>query len=344
MPGRQGTGNADLLLIVGADREGQVVAQGGGKVRLGGSTDLHLMIPRSLPSHRLHVTPQMLRQRRRPELIQYRCLLNMITEPEHNEKVLETLRKLLRETRGKVINRPEAVLRSTRDQVAKRLAGVEGLHVPKAMRLPANKPHLLRQAIEQRGLQYPIILRRAGMHTGQTMALAASSGQLPDQIDGDGDLIATEFVDFRSEDGLYRKYRAFFIGGRIIFRHMLVSDDWNVHARDRKRFMADRQPLLDEEAQMFEKDEGAFPPAVAKVLEAVRDRMELDYFGMDFAILPDGRVVLFEANATMNFFPFLDDPKFAYVQRCLEPARAAFHEMLGLQAPAQPRPAFQPSV
>jgi hypothetical protein len=108
--------------------------------------------------------------------------------------------------------------------------------------------------------------------------------------------------------------------------------------------MADRQPLLDEEAHMFEKDEGAFRPAVAKVLEAVRDRMELDYFGMDFAILPDGRVVLFEANATMNFFPFLDDPKFAYVRRCLEPARAAFHEMLGLQAPAQPRPAFQPSV
>jgi hypothetical protein len=39
--------------------------------------------------------------------------------------------------------------------------------------------------------------------------------------------------------------------------------------------------------------------------------------------------VLFEANATMNFFPFLPDPRFAYVRQCLKPATRAFHQMLG---------------
>ncbi len=66
-----------------------------------------------------------------------------------------------------------------------------------------------------------------------------------------------------------------------------------------------------------------------QTLAAVRDRMPLDYFGMDFGILPDGHVVLFEANATMNFYPFLPDPRFAYVRSCLKAATQAFHEMLG---------------
>jgi hypothetical protein len=342
---RQGAGNTELLLIVGADRDGQVTARDG-KIQLAGSSDLHLMIPRTTPRHRLHVTPQMLRHRRRPELIQYGCLLNLITEPEHNEKVLETLRKLLRETRGKIINRPEAVVGSTRDQVAKRLAGISGLVVPKAIRLPGSKPHLLGPAIEQKGLQFPIILRRAGMHTGRTMMLVEDSTGLPDTMEGEGDLIATEFVDFRSTDGLYRKYRAFFIGSQIIFRHMLVSDNWNVHAADRRRFMAERQHLLDEEEQLFGKTEGSFPETVCRALQSVRDRMDLDYFGMDFAILPNGDVVLFEANATMNFFPFLSDPKFAYVEACLAPAQRAFLELLGLgqAVTGTPRPDFEPSL
>lgn len=340
---RQDAGNAGILFIVGADREGQVRMQDG-KVLLTGATDLHLMLPRSVPRHRLHVTPQLLRQRRRPELIQYRAILNMITEPEHNDRVLETLRKLLRDTKGKVINRPEAVLRSTRDQVAKRLAGITGLHVPKAMRLPASKPHLVRQAIDQKGLRFPIILRRAGMHTGQTMLLVDEPANLPEDIEGEGDLIATEFVDFQSGDGLYRKYRAFFIGPHIIFRHMLVSDHWNVHARDRRRFMAERQELLDEEARLFDVTGGTFPPGVATVLQSVRKQMDLDYFGMDFAILPDDRVVLFEANATMNFFPFLTEPRFAYVRRCIAPAQRAFLELLGLVPAPAPRPDLQPSL
>lgn len=339
----QGSANVELLLIVGADREDQVAAKAG-KIHLGGSSDLHLMIPKSMPRHRLHVTPQMLRQRRRPELIQYLYLLNLITEPEHNDKVLETLRKLARETRGKIINRPEAVIGSTRDQVAKKLAGIAGLHVPRTIRLPGAKPHLLKQAIGQKGLSYPIILRRAGMHTGQTMTLVESPDGLPDSIEGEGDLIATEFVDFCSADDLYRKYRAFFIGQQVIFRHMLVSDIWNVHAADRKRFMAERQHLRDEEEQLFGQVEGDFPPAVAQVLQEVRRKMNLDFFGMDFAILPDGRVVLFEANATMNFFPFPTDPRFAYLERCLAPARQAFLSLLGVQPAPAPRPELAPPL
>jgi len=52
-------------------------------------------------------------------------------------------------------------------------------------------------------------------------------------------------------------------------------------------------------------------------------------------IRADGKVVLFEANATMSFFPFAPDPQFEYLRLVIEPAQRAFRELLGL-------PPFQP--
>jgi hypothetical protein len=111
---------------------------------------------------------------------------------------------------------------------------------------------------------------------------------------------------------------------------MLVSEHWNVHAKDRQRVMAERPELIAEEERMFAAADGAFPDEVQQVLTSVSERMSLDFFGMDFGIAPDGRVVLFEANATMNFFPLSPDPRFAYLARCVEPARSAFYDLLGL--------------
>jgi hypothetical protein len=38
-------------------------------------------------------------------------------------------------------------------------------------------------------------------------------------------------------------------------------------------------------------------------LRAIGDRLDLDYAGIDFACLPDGRLLVFEANATMLVHP-----------------------------------------
>ncbi len=327
--------NATLLLIFGADREGQVARQGN-QIRITGTSDIYGLLQGpepKVPYHRLQVTPNIFKQNRIPELAQYRCLVNLITEPEGNDKVLSNIGRLLRAASGKVLNRPEAVLQSTRDQVARRLSDLPGLRVPRVARMrPANSAGL-RQAIDRAGLSYPIILRQAGSHTGHIVGLIDSADQIPDGLARGADYLATEFVDFRSADGLYRKYRVFFIGQRIVFRHLIGSDGWNIHAKDRRRFMIERPELLVEEKLLFERPEGAFSDAVIDTLRAVRERIKLDFFGMDFALLSDGQLLLFEANASMNFFPFMAEPEFAYVQQCWEPARRAFREMLGL-APA----------
>lgn len=328
--GPQPTG---LLLVVGADRD-EAITRLGSKFRLSGSTDIYKLLGTGEPFHRMQVTRQSLRQKRRADLSSYHCLVNLITEPEQNELVLDNLRKLLREAHGRVLNRPEAVLRSTRDLVARRLASTPGLVVPRVVRIKAANRDRAVQAIERAGLNLPIILRRAGTHTGRIVGLVERIDQVAALIEPGGDHLATEFVDFRSDhDGLFRKYRVWFIGDRMIFRHKLISDHWNVHGKDRDRFMIDRPDLIAEEEALLAEPEGAFPSAVKQVLRSIRDRMELDFFGIDFAILDDGRLLLFEANATMNFYSVLPGPQFEYLQQVMPPARAAFRKLLGLERP-----------
>jgi len=324
--------NVSLLLIVGGDEADRLV-QLDGKIVASGSTDLWRLAEPE-PHHRLHVTRNFFRQSRQPELDGYKALFNMVTEPERNTRTLENMRKLLRSVPGKVVNRPDAVLRSTREQVARKLQGIPGLIVPPTARIAPGKVGVAANILANAGLQPPIILRQAGTHSGKIVGLFDTIEAIIGGLDPAKDHLATQFVDFRSTDGLYRKYRVFFLGEQLILRHMLISDDWNVHAKDRTRFMADRLELVAEERALFETGE-PFPAEVREILIAVNARMPLDFFGMDFGITADGKVVLFEANATMSFFPFAPDPQFEYLRLVIEPAQRAFRELLGL-------PPFQP--
>jgi hypothetical protein len=145
------------------------------------------------------------------------------------------------------------------------------------------------------------------------------------------DYFATEFVDYRSPDGLYRKYRIWSFGGRQVFRHLATTNQWNVHVTPGNEFMYDRPDLIEEEVRLMERPEGAFSGEVHAIITAIGARLGLDYFGVDFGFHPDGRLVLFEANATMNYFPIVPDPRFQFRQRLLAPAEEAFMAMLDLQ-------------
>ena len=335
-----GAGNATLLFIIGGGDEADRVVQSGSRIVVSGTTDLTKLLLDREPHHRLYVTRNYFRQGRQADLTGYRTLVNLITEAEQNSRVLENLKKLLRGVPGRVINKPEAVLRTTRDQVSRMLTGIPGLIVPKAVRLHGSKANIAARAIDKAGIVAPIILRQAGTHTGRIVGLFDSVDEAVAAL-GPGEHVATQFVDFASADGLYRKFRVYFIGPHVILRHMIVSDVWNVHVKDRTRFMAGHPELVAEERALFESPE-PFAPNIRDVFGAVRERMPLDFFGMDFAVTQGGEVVLFEANATMNFFPLwpTKDPQFIYLTKCLDPAQAAFRELLGLP-PQRDAPAFR---
>jgi glutathione synthase/RimK-type ligase-like ATP-grasp enzyme len=200
------------------------------------------------------------------------------------------------------------------------------------VRLRVQRPHSPPTLIGATTFTYPAILRRAGSHGGQIVGKIDTAQEATDLLAEPGHYILTEFVDFRSPDGLYRKYRVFFIGQRRIFRHLIGADDWSIHAKERFAFMAKHPGLIAEERRVLESTDGNFAPGVAATLDAVREHMGLDFFGMDFGIGLDGHIVLFEANATMNFFPVRDEPPFEHIVDVIRPASLAIRELLGLDA------------
>jgi hypothetical protein len=311
-----------LLIVLGHDDHASATATGG--FRVGGSSDVYKLLPPGFPFDQVNLSRQFLKQRPK-DVSHYQCILNLVTDPDQHPKTLAALKKLLRGFRGRVINPPEAVLQSTRDQVARRLAGTSGLRVPKVVRLRPGKREAAVQAISRAGLQFPLILRRAGTHTGKIVGVFHGPDDLAAALTAETDHIATEFVNLEGGDGLYRKYRVYFFGTRVVYRNQYVSDQWNVHSKDHIRCLAERPQLQKELLAMFGRPEGAFPGPVFKMFREVRTRMPLDYFGLDFGFMPDGEAVLFEANATMSFFPSWTDVQFRH---CLPPACQAFRELV----------------
>lgn len=305
-----------------------------GRVGLLGNNDLNLLIGRpGIPL--VQLTAEILNRSSLPVVSSYRCVINQISDADRNPRILEHLERMLTGFEGKIVNRPSEVLKTSRDRMARRLEGAPGLRVPKVARLRG--PGDVENKIEQAGLAFPIIVRRAGTHGGQTIGLFNTMNDLKRAVPADVDLFATEFVDYRSADGWYRKFRVCFLGQSIILRHMIVSEGWNVHGRDRRRLMLQRPDLRDEERSLLEKPRHAFPQSVIDTLRAVRARIPLDYFGMDFGIDADGEVVLFEANATMDFISPITDPEFAYTRQVMPRLRRAALAMIPeLTMAAQP--------
>ncbi len=334
-PSGSGARPGPVLIVYGGDRVHEGYSPG--RVRFAGLSDVDQLLPDSVPAVRLNLGkdlgPLLMRLKQSGDggnLSAYGCVLNLISDADHSPATLEALQLLLRGYRGRVINRPEAVLRTSRDEVANILSGIPGLIVPRVLRLRGGDSDAALKAVTDAGLVFPLIVRRPATHAGRTMVLVEDEGVFRSAVASDVEYFATEFVEYRSADGLYRKYRIWSFGGRAVFRHLATTNDWNVHVTPGNEFMFDRRDLIEEEVRLMERPEGAFPDEVLAIVAAIGERLGLDYFGVDFGFHPDGRMVLFEANATMTFFPMVPNPRFAFRQRLLAPAEEAFMAMLGL--------------
>jgi hypothetical protein len=110
-----------------------------------------------------------------------------------------------------------------------------------------------------------------------------------------------EYIDLRGEDGRVRKYRVMAVGGTLYPLHLAVSREWKVHY-----FTAD----MASDAANRGEDERFLADPINTIgtrgwaaLGRIRDALGLEYAGIDFGIDRTGRIVAFEANATMIVLP-----------------------------------------
>jgi len=317
-----------IAYLFGADDQKGVVRRNGGTVVSDGNTDIWRLRTEPEDFVRLHIPGNFDRARIKPDLGNVATVLNLVTDPELNPRVLNAASRFLRRFPGRVINRPDAVLATGRDRVARLLAGIDGLVVPNVARFKG-RPALARVAIERDGVTFPAILRVPGTHNGDIVAFVARAEDLDAHLDPRWTYLLTSFIDGRGDDPLYHKIRIYWFGTAPLVRHLLAAEDWNVHAPGRETAMVHNPRWMVAERTLLEQGVDGLPAPARAAIKEIRARMPLDYFGIDFGLLPDGRALLFEANATMNFYPLSTDPRFAYAAEPIEAAaRPLFDRML----------------
>jgi tetratricopeptide (TPR) repeat protein len=252
----------------------------------------------------------------------FHLVFNLIGDPDQGAAALECAVAFQQRCATKLLNDPVKLRRTRRDLIPDLLAGVDGLEVPRVLRLACGdlrdpgRGALLAGA----GIRLPLLLRTAGTHGGETVqrvdteaALAAACAKLH----RDETVYATAYHEYASPDGFYRKYRAIFVDRTVFPYHLAISPNWLVH------YFSAEMPVhswkLAEELAYLHDATAVLGERACAVLAAVARRMDLDYCGADFTVLPDGRVLLFEANATMLVHPEDEDSVLAaknpYVSR-----------------------------
>ena len=234
----------------------------------------------------------------------YDLVFNAIGDPDLAGPSAPAVRQFLERCDRPVLNLPAMVARTSRSLAPATLGELDDVVVPKAARISRDKLDRLglRRAIGQAGFQPPVLIRPIGSHGGKGLERALTWPELEAAAAvGGQDLHVTAYRDYRSADGLYRKGRVIFVDRRPYPYHWAGSDHWMVHY-DASGSGDDTQRRT-EELRFLGDPAGFLGPRAWAAVTRIGERLDLDFCGLDFGVLPDGRVLVFEANATMLVHP-----------------------------------------
>ncbi|MCG8440620.1 MAG: TauD/TfdA family dioxygenase [Caulobacterales bacterium] len=230
-----------------------------------------------------------------------------------------------------VVNHPRRVYDTTRDRNFHRLSAIEGVRFPRTERVrwEGGPASAMTKRVHGFGFEWPVIVRVAGSQTGLSVGLIDNDADLEhyfEQADPGRDYYIIQYVDCRNR-GVYNKTRIFCIDGRYYPVANLFVDDWSVHSGDRYAIM-DTTPWTQElERAYLEDPVGYLGAPIYNALKKIRDIVQLDFFGIDFTVLADGAMFIFELNPAMRH-NYDHAGNFPYTRPHLDRISAAFNEMV----------------
>jgi glutathione synthase/RimK-type ligase-like ATP-grasp enzyme len=222
----------------------------------------------------------------------YDVLFNSIAESDRAQHALALARTFAERAGRTPLNTPDVVAHLGRADVARMFASSARIVAPAVERAS-------RSALGERTVTTPLIVRPVGSQAGIGLARVDDAGQLRAYL-GERDeteFFVMPFVDYGNADGFFRKYRIMFVGGKPYACHLAISPRWMIHYYNAA--MAENQWMRDEEARFIADMDSVFAGKLSAALRDIAAAVPLDYFGIDCAIAPDGRLLLFEADAAM---------------------------------------------
>ena len=229
----------------------------------------------------------------------YDVCFNGVADPDLSADFLGDVRDLSAALARPVLNPIDRILRTRRDRIPALLAGIPGLVVPEVRRVSGTE--LKELAATPGAVAFPLLLRPAGDHGGDALVRLDGAAALAEAA-ADAVYAAyylTDFVDYAGADGWSRKFRLVYVDRAVYPYHLAISKEWKLHYWRAAEEMARTGWMREEEERFLADWRQVFGASGAAAVEEVGRRLDLDYAGLDCGLLPDGRVVLFEANAQM---------------------------------------------
>jgi hypothetical protein len=252
-------------------------------------------------------------------------LINTIAEADAAQPALSLASRIATALGRRLFNRPDVVAGLGRSAVAQRFAGSATVLAPPVERVAATK---LAATLAEHAVDAPLVVRPIDSQAGIDLARIEDIGGLRDYLarTGAAAYYVMPFIDYRRPDGFFRKYRVMFVDGAPYACHLAISPRWMVHYYNAP--MAEHAWMRDEEAAFLGDLAHVFDGPRADALREIAAAIPLEYFGIDCAIVPDGRVLLFEADAAMLVHG--SDPRdlYPYKQAAFGRIRAALTAVL----------------
>ena len=217
-----------------------------------------------------------------------------------------------------IINVPARLLATAREALPQTLASIDGVRACASTAYSARD--LTHAAL-------PALVRPRDTHAGRGLSLVRSPDEMrahlarfPAQA-----YHVTPFVEYRSPDGYYRKYRAILIDGVAYPYHLAISPRWMVHYRGSP--MREHAWMREEEARFLDDPERAVP-RWGERLGAIARAIGLEYVGLDLTVLPDDTLLVFEADAAMLLHDEDEHDLLSYKRPYVARIREAFHALV----------------
>jgi Flp pilus assembly protein TadD len=253
-------------------------------------------------------------------------VVNLISDADQADALLPLAADLVDRLARPIINDPHKIQLTTRDTVASLLQGIPNCRVPKVWRQKVGAHSSLARVQAALPASCPLLVRPVGTHGGDDLERIEGAAELAALLarPTDTDRYLIEYIDYRSVDGHFRKYRFIFVDGQILPYHLAIADDWKVHHDSTD--MANHRWMQQEEEAFLRDPAAVFSAGHYQVLHAIQQRIGLEYFGGDCGLDRAGNLVVFEANASMLVHD--DNAEFPYKTPFVHRIKQAFDAML----------------
>ena len=202
-----------------------------------------------------------------------------------NKHILSQLRQLILKWPKPFINHPKYIEYCARDQVYKLLKDIQGLKVAKQVLFKRN---------EIVWNDFPCTIRPLDSHAGESFERISDVQSLDKYLENQSSdqFYVGEYLDCKSEDGYYRKFRVALIGGEPYVAHLAISKNWVVSYISAEMYL--NEDKRNEESNFMQNFDVVIADKFKHQFREICKKIPLEYMVLDCSISKGGELIVFE--------------------------------------------------